>query len=118
MAPESAFPSDLPPRTQRSFRERNCPNMRYCWSFSLSSYSLATTDKAVLARRICMIVILSIRTALSIISLLYSSYGGRIASLVIGTIIAAIGFLFIAWCLAVIGEAEGQRTVLGVHVVS
>ena len=46
------------------------------------------------------------------------AWGGRLVSLILGTIFAVIGFFFIAWCLAVIGDAQGYRKVFGFSVVS
>lgn len=120
MAPTS-FPTELPPRTQpvagQTWKQRNCPGMRSCWTFSLSSYSLKTSDTAVLARRICMITILGLRTAMSVLAIIYDAYGRRLVSFILGVILAVLGFLFIAWCLAVIGEMKGYRKVLGARIV-
>ncbi|KAF2123091.1 hypothetical protein BDV96DRAFT_681665 [Lophiotrema nucula] len=120
MAQPSTFPTELPPRAQAlpsgTLKDRNCPNMRSCWTISYHSYSLRTSDKAVLARRICMWIILATRTAVSILSIMWGAWGNMIVSVIIGTILALIGFFFIAWCLARIGDAEGSRTVLGCKV--
>lgn len=70
-----------------------------------------------LARRICMIAILGIRTAISIIAIIRDVWGARIVNLIVGSILAVLGFLFIAWCLAKIGDAKGHRKVLGIRVV-
>ncbi|KAI2464213.1 hypothetical protein F4781DRAFT_83544 [Annulohypoxylon bovei var. microspora] len=115
MTPDTtAFPQELPPRPeQTSWKDRNCPGSRGCWSFSWGAYSLATTDKAVLARRICMITTLGVRTALSVLGILFNAYSKGVGGMIIGIILAVIGFLFIAWCLASIGEARGTRKVLG-----
>jgi len=124
MAAPSNFPTDLPERTQapsgggHSWKDRNCPNARGCWSFSLSSYSLKTSDKVILARRICMLAILGVRTALSILSIIWEAWGRRIVSFVLGSILAVLGFFFIAWCLVQIGDAKGYRKVLGMRIVS
>ncbi|KAF2020880.1 hypothetical protein BU24DRAFT_456907 [Aaosphaeria arxii CBS 175.79] len=126
---QHAFPTELParpgatthntsPQTHNSsFKSRACPNMRSCWSFSLSSFSLRTGgDQALFARRLCMLVTLVIRTAISILSCV--SYAGyrRWVSFAINVVLAILGFFFIAWCLAVIGEARGWRKVLGLRV--
>ncbi|KAF2184226.1 hypothetical protein K469DRAFT_688728 [Zopfia rhizophila CBS 207.26] len=121
MAAASSFPEDLPPRTQAassgaSWKDRNCPNMRSCWDISLQSYSLHTSDKAILSRHICMILILLVRLCLSILSVVGNAWGSAIVSFVLGSILAVLGFLFIAWCLAKIGEAQGHRRVLGMRV--
>ncbi|KAI0109360.1 hypothetical protein F4776DRAFT_643563 [Hypoxylon sp. NC0597] len=116
-AHSSAFPQELPPRPeQTTWRERNCPGFRGCWSFSWDAYSLATSDKAVLARRICMITTLGVRTALSILGVIFKAYSGSIVGMVIGIVLAVLGFLFVAWCLACIGGATGTRKVLGMSV--
>jgi len=61
-----------------------------------------------------MWVVLLVRTLLSILSIVRRAYGGYVVSLAVGLILAVVGFLFIAWCLAVIGEARGSRKVCGV----
>ncbi|EFQ33872.1 hypothetical protein CGRA01v4_10768 [Colletotrichum graminicola] len=99
-----------------SLKDRACPNMRGCWSFSWEAYSLNTADKAVLFRRVCMYITLGARTAMSVIGVVGDIAHGRVLGAVLGVILGAIGFLFIAWCLAVIGQAEGRRKVLGVMV--
>ena len=122
----SAFPTDLPPRSApppagasgQSWKDRNCPNMRTCWSFSLSSYSLKDVDNATRMRRICMIVILALRTAMSVLSCFSAAANGHVASCVIYALVGVLGLWFIAWCLARIGDARGERKVLGVMVVS
>ncbi|KAF2681812.1 hypothetical protein K458DRAFT_371751 [Lentithecium fluviatile CBS 122367] len=120
-SPPPPFPDSLPPRTQpagygRSWKDRNCPGMRGFWEFSLNSYSLRTSDKAVLARRICMIVVLGCRTAISVLGVIKNAFGMRIVSLILGIILGILGFLFVGWCLAQIGEAKGVRVVFGKRV--
>ncbi|KAF2870629.1 hypothetical protein BDV95DRAFT_495891 [Massariosphaeria phaeospora] len=118
MAAPSSFPSDLPPRSQpgRSFKDRHCPGMRGCWSINLASYSLRTSDKAVLSRRACMYTILGLRTVVSIWRCVVDALEFRWGSFAIDIILTIIGFFFIAWCLAQIGDAVGWRRVLGVRV--
>ncbi|KAI1474441.1 hypothetical protein F4774DRAFT_338249 [Daldinia eschscholtzii] len=111
------IPQDLPPRPERTtWKDRNCPGCRYCWNFSWDAYSLQTSDTRVLARRVCMILILGIRTALSILGIIFRAYSGFISGMIVGGIFAVIGFLFVSWCLARIGEAEGTRRVFGISV--
>ena len=122
LAAPPSYSTALPPRPQPASRhagwkDRNCPGMRGFWEFSLSSYSLRTSDKAVLARRICMIAVLGCRTAISIIGILYNVFTLRLVSLILGVIFAVLGFVFVGWCLAKIGEAEGERVVFGNRVV-
>jgi hypothetical protein len=83
----------------------------------MQSYSLNTSDHAVLARRVCMIAVLGSRTAISIVGILYNFFTLRLVSVILGSILAVIGFLFVGWCLAKIGEAEGVRLVMGSRVV-
>lgn len=120
---QGAFPSDLPPRAApppsgQSWKDRNCPGMRNCWSFSLSSYSLKDVDQGTRLRRICMIAILALRTVISVLSCISAAAAGYIAGLVIYAIVGVIGLWFIAWCLARIGDCTGERRVLGVLIVS
>lgn len=123
----SSFPQELPPRPGAgggtgnaggSWKNRNCPNMRTCWAFSWEAYSLNTSDKAQLCRRICMWVILLVRTAMSVLGIVRDALWGHFVSVVIFSILAVLGFFFIAWCLAQIGQVRGRRRVLGVMVVS
>ena len=118
-----SFPSDLPPRAApppsgQSWKDRNCPGMRNCWSFSLASYSLKDVDHGTRLRRICMITILALRTVISVLSCISAAAAGYIAGLVIYAIVGVIGLWFIAWCLARIGDCTGERRVLGVVIVS
>ncbi|KAF1965669.1 hypothetical protein BU23DRAFT_519303 [Bimuria novae-zelandiae CBS 107.79] len=106
--PRATFPEDLPARKNRS-----CPGMRNFFSISISSYSLKTSDKAILARRICALTILILRTALNIRDIVWSAITGKIFWLVINIVLGIIGFFFIAWALAAIVEAQGRRKVLG-----
>ncbi|KAI0108103.1 hypothetical protein F4814DRAFT_426833 [Daldinia grandis] len=111
------FPQDLPPRpAPTTWKDRNFSGVRYCWSFSWDAYSLHTSDTRVLARRISMITTLGTRTALSILSIVFDAYNNFISGMVIGIIFAILGFLFISWCLARIGEAEGTRRACGMSV--
>ncbi|KAK8022051.1 hypothetical protein PG993_012818 [Apiospora rasikravindrae] len=117
----SSFPQELPPRpgagaTTGSWKDRNCPNMRTCWAFSWQAYSLATPDKAQLCRRICMWAILLVRTAMSILGIVRDALAAHVVSVIVYSILAVLGFFFIAWCLAMIGEVRGRRRVLGVMV--
>ncbi|KAK7917995.1 hypothetical protein PG985_009869 [Apiospora marii] len=123
----SSFPQELPPRPGAgggngsagaggSWKDRNCPNMRTCWAFSWEAYSLKTSDKAQLGRRICMWLILLVRTAMSILGIVRDALWGHIVSVIVFSILAVLGFFFIAWCLAQIGEVRGRRRVLGLMV--
>lgn len=114
--PASTFPQDLPPREQ-SWKDRNCPGMTGYFSFRLSSYSLQTSDKAVLARRVCMLTILLLRTAISVKEVVWAAIRLNIAWLIINIVFGIISFFFVAMALEKIGEAQGRRKVLGILVV-
>lgn len=120
MAPQpqqSAFPEHLPPRPEQTGDSRLCPGARFCWSFSWEAWSLQTNgDYGLLTRRICMWVTLAVRTMTSVLGLVFSLYGGSIGGFVIGTVFTVLGFFFIAYCLAGIGNVQGTRRVLGISM--
>ncbi|PVH96933.1 hypothetical protein DM02DRAFT_598400 [Periconia macrospinosa] len=100
----------------QSFKDRTCPNMRSCWTISYHSYSLRTSDTRTKIRRACMIWILLCRLVISILSIVAHIWGGFLVSVIVGSILTVLGFFFIAWALAVIGDAEGRRKVFGVMI--
>lgn len=65
-----------------------------------------------------MWVTLAVRTMTSVLGLVFSLYGGSIGGFVIGTVFTVLGFFFIAYCLAGIGNVQGTRRVLGISMVS
>jgi hypothetical protein len=76
------------------------------------SYSLSPTLSApILLRRTTIILILAIRTLLSILALILHRYNPL--SFVLALLVAVIGFFFIAACLALIGDMYGTRVVCG-----
>jgi hypothetical protein len=92
--------------------------MRTCWHFSLASFNPRhCSDKRTLFRRLAMIFILSFRTGMSVWALVGAIRAINIAAIVIYAVLAVIGFWFIAWCLAEIGEAKGERRVFGKLIV-
>ena len=114
----SGFPTELPPRNQnQSFKVRNCPNMRTLWHFNLSSYDPRNVDTQTRYRRIAMIVVLVLRVAMSALSIWTAIRNDSIAGIVIYSILAVLGTWFIAWCLVQIGDAVGERRVLGKLIV-
>ncbi|KAE9376140.1 hypothetical protein N431DRAFT_464190 [Stipitochalara longipes BDJ] len=124
----SYFPEDLPMRTApppraaaaetttteaASFRQR----MRRFWTFSLSSYSIIhTPDGAARVRHIAMVTILVLRTAMSGLSIFAVVIKGNIGGIVIYSLLAVLTFWFTATCLAIIGDAKGDRQIKGVVV--
>nr|OQO19041.1 hypothetical protein B0A51_12320 [Rachicladosporium sp. CCFEE 5018] len=110
------FPEDLPPRpgpppaATATWKQRTSR----LWKLSLSSYSLVhTPDGAARVRHIVMILILGLRTAMSVLSVLSAVWKGNIAGIVIYSLLAALSFWFTATCIAIIGDAAGDRRVTG-----
>ncbi|KAK8038683.1 hypothetical protein PG993_007094 [Apiospora rasikravindrae] len=100
-----------------SRNSRNCPNARFCWPFDWSSWTLDTGgDAPALMRRLCMWITLATRTALAVFSLVFLFVGFDIGGFVVNIVLDVLGFFFIAWCLARIGDAVGERRVLGTLV--
>ncbi|KAK2000596.1 hypothetical protein LX36DRAFT_747516 [Colletotrichum falcatum] len=98
--------------------DRACrPGTRGGWSLSWEAYGLKTAGGAVLLpRRVCMHVVLGTRTATSVVAVVGDAARDRVLGAVLGAVLGVVGFLSVAWCLAVIGQAEGRRKVLGVMV--
>ncbi|KAK8009495.1 hypothetical protein PG991_012046 [Apiospora marii] len=97
-----------------AWQQRNCPNARFCWPFDWSSWTLDTGgDGPALMRRLCMWVTLATRTALAVFSLVFLFVGFAVGEFVVHVILDVLGFFFIAWCLARIGDAVGERRVMG-----
>ena len=117
------FPEDLPerPTTAATAAAPAAPwrqRMRRFFTFSLSSYSIIhTPDGAARIRHIAMVTILLLRTAMSALSILSVVIKGNIAGIVIYSLLAVLTFWFTATCLAIIGDAEGDKRVKGFVVV-
>lgn len=115
------FPEDLPPRdgpppASRGWRGRL--RSRF-WTFSLSSYSLIhTPDGQARLRRIVMITILVLRMAMSALSILSAIIKKNVAGIIVYSLLAVLSFWFTATCLAIIGDAAGDRRVTGMIIVS
>lgn len=113
------FPDDLPPRSapppaSQSWKDKT----RRLWTLSLSSYSLIhTPDGAARVRHIVMIAILALRTAMSALSIISAVVKGNIAGIVIYSLLAILSFWFTATCLAIIGDAAGDRRTTSVIIV-
>jgi len=94
-------------------RSRYCPGMRSCWSFNYISYNpFGRPTSADTIRRVCMILTLASRTFLDVLGIWNNIVGARALNLVISLILGLIGFFFMAFCLARIGDAEGERVVM------
>lgn len=103
----------------RSFRDRTCPNLVTWWAFSWDAYSLSgSPDRASYVRRICMWIVLISRVLLGLFAFKRYAEGLRIEMIIISPILTMLEFFFIGFCLAHIGQSEGQRRVLGIMVVS
>jgi hypothetical protein len=115
------FPDELPsrpgpaPAAPAPWRQR----LRGFWTFSLSSYSIIHTPSgAARVRHLAMMTILLLRTAMSALSILSAAIKGNIAGIVIYSLLAILGLWFTATCLAIIGDAEGDKPLKGFMVVS
>jgi hypothetical protein len=102
----------------QSTTSRTCPGMRSIWPFKWSTYNpFHRTSFNDRMRRICMVTTLAIRTALDLYALYILMRRLAWMDFVLTFGMDAVAFVFIGWCLSVIGEADGGRIVLGVRVV-
>ena len=114
------FPKDLPPRpgpppaASGPFRGR----WRSFRTFSLSSFSVIhTPDGAARIRHIAMIAILLLRSAMSGLSILSAVTKGKIPDVIVYSLLAVLTLYFTATCLAIIGDAAGDKCLKGLVVV-
>ncbi|CAJ2503000.1 Uu.00g103940.m01.CDS01 [Anthostomella pinea] len=109
------YPQGLPPRPRptASWKDRNCPGYSPFYKVNWAAYSLKTRNKEVLARRGCMWTALAARTVIDASFVVRGAYGRNVAGWAVGALIVFIIFFFLAWCLAQIGEVQGERRVLG-----
>ena len=114
------FPDDLPerpappPSAQAPWKQR----LRQFYTFSLSSYSLIhTPDGKARVRHLAMLTILALRTGMSALSILSAVVKGSIAGIVIYSLLTILGFWFTATCLAIIGDAEGDKPLGRLRIV-
>lgn len=114
--PEDLPPRDVPPPAAGGWGGRL--RSRF-WTFNLSSYSLVhTPDGQARLRRIVMITILLLRMAMSALSILSAIIKKNVAGIIIYSLLAVLSFWFTATCLAIIGDAAGDRRVTGMIIVS
>lgn len=114
-----SFPQDLParpgPRPKAPWRLR----LRSFFTFSPSSFSfIHTPDGAARVRHIAMIAILVLRTASSVLSIISAVVKKNVAGIVIYSLLAILSLWFTATCLAIIGDAAGDKSVKLAVVVS
>ncbi|KAF2724461.1 hypothetical protein K431DRAFT_300785 [Polychaeton citri CBS 116435] len=112
------FPEDLPPRTgpppAAGWKGRLRSRL---FTFSLSSYSIINTPNGqARVRHMVMIAILVLRTASSALSILSAILKKNVAGIIIYSLLAVLSFWFTATCLAIIGDAAGDRTVKSVII--
>lgn len=113
------FPENLPARPDPPPPTRWNKFMERFWSFSLSSYSIIhTPNQAARLRHMSMVAILLLRSGMSALSILSAVIKGRIAAIVIYSLLAVLGLWFTATCLAIIGDSRGDGQIKGFLVVS
>jgi len=108
------FPEDLPERPASAALPPWRQRLRGFFTFSLSSYSIIhTPDGAARMRHIAMLIVLSLRTAMSALSIISVVVKGNIGGIVIYSLLALLSFWFTATCLAIIGDSEGDKPLKG-----
>jgi hypothetical protein len=115
------FPEDLPSRPgppEAAAGGRRRLRSRF-WTFSLSSYDIIHThDGQMRMRHIAMITILLLRTAMSALSILSAIIKKNVTGIIVYSLLALLSFWLTATCLAIIGDAAGDRRVTGLIIVS
>jgi hypothetical protein len=114
------FPDELPPRSgpppaATTWKER----LRGFLTFSPQSFNFfSTPDGQARIRRIVMVTILLLRSAMSALSILSAVANGFVAGIIIYSILAVLSLWFTATCLAIIGDAASNREFVGAVIVS
>lgn len=112
------FPDELPARPAPSPAAARWLKLRKYFTFSLSSYNFVNTpDGQARVRRIIMIVIVAVRSAMSALSILSAVIKGSLAEIVIYSLLTILTLWFTATCLAIIGNAAGDRNWSGQVIV-
>ncbi|KAM0714727.1 hypothetical protein Q7P37_009744 [Cladosporium fusiforme] len=117
---ESPLPVDLPPRPTRGAttgsRRELCLRERF-FTISMSSYDIIHThDGQIWLRHIVMVAILLLRAAMSALCIFSALMQRNVAAIALYGLLTFLSFWFTATCLAVIGDAAGDRGVSGVII--
>ena len=91
--------------------------MRSCWQLNPIKFDPRNRDSDDRKRRICMLIVLACHTAFDVVSILSKPIAQMPATILVKTVLALIGFFFLAGCLIAIGDAEGERLVVGCRIV-
>ncbi|KIW22000.1 uncharacterized protein PV07_12598 [Cladophialophora immunda] len=104
------FPVDLPTRPTPTPAAARRTRLRGFFTFSPRSYNfIRTPDGQARVRRIVMIVILVLRSAMSALSIISAVIKRNVAGIVIYSLLAILSLWFTATCLAIIGNAADNR---------
>jgi hypothetical protein len=113
------FPDELPARSAPPPAASKWRRLRTFLTFSPSSYNfIHTPDGQARIRRIVMIIILVLRSGMSALSIISAVVNGNVAGIVIYSLLAILSLWFTATCLAIIGDAAGNRNYTGHVIVS
>ncbi|KIW25899.1 uncharacterized protein PV07_09035 [Cladophialophora immunda] len=108
------FPDELPSRPAPSPAAARWTKLRGFFTFSPRSYNfIHTPDGQARVRRIAMLVILGLRSAMSALSIVSAVINGSLAGIIIYSLLAVLSLWFTATCLAIIGNAAGDRNYSG-----
>ncbi|EXJ72737.1 uncharacterized protein A1O5_03884 [Cladophialophora psammophila CBS 110553] len=108
------FPDELPTRPAPTRAAARWTKLRGFFTFSPYSYNfIHTPDGQARVRRIVMIVILVLRSAISALSIVSAVINRNVAGIVIYSLLAILSLWFTATCLAIIGNAAGNRNYSG-----
>lgn len=92
--------------------------MRTPWHMNPAKFDPRDRDSDDRKRRICMLITLACHTGLSAISIFGAVLSFNPIGLIVNTVLALIGFFFTVSILVTIGDAEGERVVLGRNIVN
>jgi hypothetical protein len=113
------FPDELPARPALSPGAARWTKLRNFFTVSPSSYNfIHTPNGQARVRRIAMVVIIGLGSALSVLNILSAVINGNVAGIVIYSLLAVLSLWFTATCLAIIGDAAGSRNYSGKWTVS